>query len=222
MRLESTSFLQVTLWWIWVPVVSLILVVVMAMACAVWSPIYMRGRWYGHREFREMSVPLSLRQYDNDFSTGVVATGFGVSFYHLSDEGLRGGAEPYMKTTYYYQVGRAGFPFRCLRWTSGFSVPPPEVSRWAEGIMTDYRTSVMNLPRRIPLVPEFAGLLLNVLIYCLPVHVARAGLRRAIARRRRRKGLCARCTYPVVPRADRCPECGQAYRRAKETEASHA
>ena len=69
-------------------------------------------------------------------------------------------------------------------------------------------TTSNYVPRRIPLMPEPVGMVLNLLIYSATIVLVRFAWRRAAVARRRRKNLCIVCAYPLDDFAV-CPECGQ-------------
>ena len=211
MRIRIPHFMRACVRWAWVPIVAFVLVVAVAMGCAVWSPVHLRGVWSGHDESQEMSVPSTLRRYDTEYSAGLGSTGFGVSFYHISTDFMPGDVKPFRAPSYSFSVCRTGFPFRCLRWVHGLRVPPSESSPWARGIETKRKTSGMKIIRRIPLMPEPVGMVLNVLIVSAAIVLPRMAWRSVVVFRRRTKGLCVKCAYPIEPSAPRCPECGSAY-----------
>ena len=212
MRPHFLHFVRACVRWVWVPIVAFVLVVAVAMVCAVWSPVHYRGTWSRHDEPKDVSVPLALRRYDTEYSFGVGSTGFGVTFFYISTEFLRGDVMPYTAPpSYSFSFVRAGFPFRCLRWVHGLRVPPSESSPWARGIETKRKTSGMKIIRRIPLMPEPVGMVLNVLIVSAAIVLPRMAWRSVVVFRRRTKGLCVKCAYPIEPSAPRCPECGSAY-----------
>jgi hypothetical protein len=63
----------------------------------------------------------------------------------------------------------------------------------------------------IPTMPIMKPFLLNTIFWCGPVGAlffARPTVRAVRSARRRSRGLCVSCAYPVPTAADRCPECG--------------
>lgn len=72
----------------------------------------------------------------------------------------------------------------------------------------------------MPYLPHWPGLLANTAFYASLVFVPWAGLRLARSARRRRRGGCARCGYPLDDGMKRCPECGAAALIARTAPAS--
>lgn len=197
--------------WACVPFLAFVVVVAAAMGCAVWSPVRGGSTIFGYMSTSDNKLPWALREYDSKNIAGYEWAGFGVSFHRIlparsQDAGGRAGTRP-LDTN----VGRAGFPFRCMRWTVAqwHGIPAPPL--WAGGIELKPRPGRLPFSRRIPLMPEPVGMVLNVLIVSAAIVLVRVGLRRAIVYRRRRKGLCVKCGYPIEASAPRCPECGSAY-----------
>jgi hypothetical protein len=62
-------------------------------------------------------------------------------------------------------------------------------------------------PRVLPLRPLWRGLLLDALVWAALVGLLTVGPRSFIRARRRRRGRCPACGYPLGP-SPRCPECG--------------
>ncbi|MCH8271594.1 MAG: zinc ribbon domain-containing protein [Planctomycetes bacterium] len=60
-------------------------------------------------------------------------------------------------------------------------------------------------------MPEPVGMVLNVLVVSAAIVLVRVAWLGAVVFRRRRKGLCVKCGYPIEASAPRCPECGSAY-----------
>ena len=203
--------------WVWVPFTAFVLVVAVAIACAVWSPFNQEVVSYGWW-FR--SNPYWLREIDHPSAYGSSQAGFGITFYNVwvdHPDDLLSWPDPY---AYRVVVLRAGFPFRCLRWMDNLRGGSGQPSLWVRGIETKRAitvtglprriplTVVTGLPRRIPLTVEPLGMFLNILIASAAIVLARVGVRGAVVHRRRRKSLCVNCAYPVGDFAI-CPECGQ-------------
>lgn len=100
---------------------------------------------------------------------------------------------------------RTGWPFRCLRCTSSASG-----NRLAPQNAYLFITNGGGTLLLLPLDPIWPGLILDLVFWSLAVWgllLAARALRRA---RRRRRGLCVCCRYPVrdLPNGSPCPECG--------------
>ena len=67
--------------------------------------------------------------------------------------------------------------------------------------------ALLGSSRRIPLMPEPVGMVLNVLIVSAALALPRATFLALVPYRRKRKGLCVNCAYPLGDFAI-CPECG--------------
>ena len=181
------------------------------MACAVWSPVGKGSTTFGPQSASKRALPRALRQYESNCTEGDATTGFGVSFYEVwIQEWTR--TERYTESNYYSVIiARAGFPFRCLRWTDDANMYSGNASRWVRGIETNQEFGAWSRARYIPLMPEPVGMVLNVLIVSAAIVLPRMAWRRAIVFRRRRKKLCLKCGYPIEPSVTNCPECGQGY-----------
>ena len=204
--------------WACVPILAFVLVVAVAMACAVWSPVRDDGEPYGPvQEMFESEpspgrqLPRALRQYGGPDLYGTVMTGFGFSFYIIFPSGLGFDLDINDPKDAPVAVGRAGFPFPCLRWTFDLRDRPVETSPWVRGIEARQATQALPFPRYIPVMPEPVGMVLNVLIVSAAIVLVRLAWRGAVVLRRRRKGLCVKCGYPIEASVPRCPECGSAY-----------
>ncbi|MCH8271593.1 MAG: hypothetical protein IH985_10340 [Planctomycetes bacterium] len=153
-------------------------------------------------------LPRALRQYGGPDMYGTLMTGFGFSYYIILPDGLPMDFDRNSPRSFPVSVGRAGIPFRCLRWTlhirDDFGIAP----LWVRGI--DVTKAIPSSPvlRIIPLMPEPVGMVLNVLIVSAAIVLPRMAWRGAVVFRRRRKGLCVKCGYPVSDFAV-CPECGK-------------
>ncbi len=122
---------------------------------------------------------------------------------------------------YQFVEDRIGFPFVAMRSTFVMeSTNLPSVSagvqwRAIHGIKITGESgpSSLPLPREfvaIPLSPIYHGLLLNTLIYAIPVAILILLLRMsrlARACKRKHQGKCVACSYPDSE-SSHCPECG--------------
>ena len=201
--------------WACVPIIAFVLVVAVAMGCAVWSPVQDDGEAYGPTwEMFEpepspgRQLPRALRQYGGSDMYGMRQGGFGFSIYIIAPEGFPEYFHIEHRKQFAVLVGRAGLPFRCLRWTFDLREGPVEPPLWVRGIETHQANGPPVNARRIPLMPEPIGMFLNILIVSTAIVLVRAGVRRAVVHRRRRENLCVNCAYPVGDFAV-CPECGK-------------
>ena len=193
--------------WVRVPVVAFVLVVAVAMMCSVWSPFRLILGAAGFAPMATEDVPKALHQRNAEITWAGETRGFGVSFYffYVSTPG----EEPSLMDPGFRQlfVARSGFPFRCLRWTDAPWNESYSASFWTRGIETRRWTAHSSTNRRIPLMPEPVGMVLNVLIVSAVIVLPRLAWRNAVVFRRKRKNLCVKCAYPLGDFAA-CPECG--------------
>ena len=106
------------------PVVSFVLVVAVAMACAVWSPLFGYGLPWANPAWDEVEyvldflpgpdLPRALRQYDGPDSDEWLSSGFGYSFYIIYPDGWGKHVDGPPRARPSVAVGRAGLPFRCV------------------------------------------------------------------------------------------------------------
>lgn len=113
---------------------------------------------------------------------------------------------------------RAGWPFLAMAWwdyrSPEAAVPAPTgiEEAWQQGVDIGLASipgpaGRFGVARKIPIRPLWGGFLLNSMVYAFVAVIGvrgAAALRRA---RRRKRGLCERCAYPVSDLAA-CPECG--------------
>lgn len=121
------------------------------------------------------------------------------------------------------QDWRMGFPFYCQRgytfshssrWVKEQNSASNNAKRWGRRGLLEIRSPSIYPGERafyIPLIPIWWGWLLNVLFYMVVIAFLSDQYSRRWGRgvRRRRKGLCPKCTYNL--RGDfsiGCPECG--------------
>jgi hypothetical protein len=102
---------------------------------------------------------------------------------------------------------QAGFQMQCDRY--GWPLPSLEESnRWWPWDNVTWQTA--ERPER-PMHLVWSGVLLNPLMFALGIWALFLGLPAAWlalrARLRKKRGLCAKCAYPLVP-SGVCPECG--------------
>jgi hypothetical protein len=71
-----------------------------------------------------------------------------------------------------------------------------------------FTTGVAAKELRIPIEPIPAGFAINSAFYAGIWLIVLASAAQLRATHRRRRGLCASCTYPVAATNTRCPECG--------------
>ena len=204
-------FVRACVRWVWVPIVAFVLVVAVAMACAVWSPIADGFSDFGYQSFDGAEVPRSLRRYYGEYTSGLKRAGPGLSFFHISTQKPAVDSSGAITNSIDFRVGRSGAPFKCLRWTVEDHGSIHHSATWARGIETKRTYSPIRFPRRIPLMPEPVGMVLNVLIVSAVIVLVRLAWQGAVVFRRRRKGLCVKCAYPIEASVPRCPECGSAY-----------
>ena len=208
----------VTRWiqWVWVPIVAFFLVAAVAMGCAVWSPVHRDGRVYGpdggRFEPAARQLPWALRQYGGPEQWAEGYAGFGFSFYAIIPDDWMphaiGWEENLRPRDYPVTVGRAGFPFRCLRWTVHAARDHGRSSSATRGIQMRRELDVLFYSRRIPVMPEPVGMVLNVLIVSAALALPRATFLVLVPCRRKRRNLCVKCGYPLGDFAI-CPECGK-------------
>lgn len=110
--------------------------------------------------------------------------------------------------------GDVGWPVRAMRWYHGNDAPQLELGLQRSGL-TIRASPVLVI---IPLLPVWPGFAINVLFWMAICLLARLLFRAAIRGRRRRRGLCPGCTYPIKGMSA-CPECGRAH---GETPAKHS
>jgi hypothetical protein len=204
--------LRAVLRWAIVPVVSFVIVVALAMGAAVWSPLphYSRQTYFGNSRFSVKGVPWAIRRYNGPQTSGVQLSGFAITQYSIWD------GDPTALTNFQgswasFMVYRTGFPFRCMRWTIDLRIGADRPSAWVGGIETAGTFGGLDENRRIPLMPQPVGMALNVLIVSAGMVLPGMVWRRAIEIRRRRRGLCVGCAYPIEPSISACPECGRTY-----------
>jgi len=97
-------------------------------------------------------------------------------------------------TTYYEAIG-------------GWGLPTSELIR--RGYPTNHLPAWLRAQpeRRLPLVPLWPGFAINTLFYGSLAWVTLFAITRAKQRRRRDRGCCIACAYPVE-NLETCPECG--------------
>ena len=191
------------------PIVASVLVVVVAMGCAVWSPL--NEQMFdvsGIGDYSMGPAPTALSQFGDDIWVMELG-GFGCTLYSLVTEVHFDEAGEDVMDGPAFEVGRGGFPFRCLRWTVPFEADSTSTafSNWIQGIRVTQPAS-SRWTRRIPLMPEPVGMVLNILIVSFAIVLVRMGLRRGVVYRRKCKSLCVHCAYPVGD-FPVCPECGK-------------
>lgn len=187
--------------WAWIPVVAFVLVVAVAMGCAVWSPL-------GSKSTTLWPIPETLPSYAGQRSAAVKTNGFGISIYYIETDPGSGAFGVSRPRPPRLAVGRAGFPLRCMRWTIPYQLGSHEPTSWEHGVSTEHASGPFMTKRRIPLMPEPVGMTLNVLIVSASIVLVCRPWRGAVVARRRRKNLCIMCAYPVGDLAI-CPECGK-------------
>ena len=111
---------------------------------------------------------------------------------------------------------RIGWPWRALYWDSVFTFHPgqfPNAQSHAK-MMSDRAGFKYGLDiplssswMRLPVMPVWNGLLLNVLLWSVLWSVPGPLLRGVRRYRRMRRGLCLACGYEVED-LEKCPECG--------------
>ena len=207
MRRSKRPTLRAFLRWVWVPVVAFVVVVAVAMACAVWSPIYRWGVSFDSFDNRYFSIPGIMRKYGDDGLGGIETKGWGTSYYIINYRAVVTEGDKQEIDGVTMHLGRYGFPFRCMRWRCSPYHEMGDFSPFIIGIETSRPSAMYNRGRRIPLMPEPVGMVLNVLIYSAAIVLCRLAWRRAVVVRRRTKGLCVKCAYPTGDFAV-CPECG--------------
>jgi hypothetical protein len=221
MRLRIRQSVRASVRWVWVPVVAFVLVVTVAMACAVWSPLLKLGDRFDSFDNRYFEIPGIMRQYGSDGRGGVEVKGWGVSLYHINFRAMvtilgKNTTEDKRKVDgVKIYVGRSGLPFRCMRWRYSLYRDMDDFSPFVIGIETTRPSSMYGRGRRIPLMPEPVGMVLNVLIFSAVIVLVHLAWRRVVVIRRRRKNLCVKCGYPIVPSVSTCPECGGVYLNAE-------
>lgn len=119
----------------------------------------------------------------------------------------------------------AAYPGEGLR--GGLLIEPVEWGmKWDPGLMVtpDFTTVNIEKHRALPLIPIWAGLALNTLLFATPwlVLALLLALPGALIRwRRRRRDRCVGCGYPKPDSAphdpERCPECGLFYQTQPPT-----
>ncbi len=209
MRLHIRQSVRACIRWLWVPLVAFVIVVAVAMACAVWSPVSTTYKTWGYATPRK--VPSSLRRYDGQYTLGLLNKGLGISQYRVVAGPPvfdQSGSSPRVIDV---TVVRSGLPVRCLRWTRDERLGLEASSLWARGF------EIEGSDRRIPLMPEPVGMVLNVLIVSAAIVLVRLTWQRVVVLRRRRKNLCVKCGYPIETSVHTCPECGGVYSEAKAT-----
>ncbi|HYF13522.1 MAG TPA: hypothetical protein VD971_00470 [Phycisphaerales bacterium] len=120
----------------------------------------------------------------------------------------------------------AGWPMPALLAVRVQTPPSDNRDRQPKSFQDNVRWGVLipvNVPQRwrefpliLPLRPMWPGFAVNTLLYAAAIGGACAAWRSVRAWRRRTRGLCARCAYPVVPSGavSACPECGEPYKAA--------
>ena len=111
----------------------------------------------------------------------------------------------------------AGWPYRSLRWQGPFSEyadrsfgpcpPTSEGVRGAWSLPGSWGELRHDVP--LPLLPLFPGFVINTVFYALLLWVIFYGPFAARRMLRRRRGVCAKCAYPIGT-SPVCTECGAA------------
>lgn len=176
--------------------------ILLAWGCALWSPARTQSGILRAAADDELSVLIS-RHGDFDSFTYMSRGGFG-----WQTERIVGGAPTVPRSTASLRRMRAGWPLFCVegywRRIDGETVEDDllPAARWAGA----NRTGLGWLPLR----PRWSGLLGNVILLGLPLHIAFVW--HAIRRTRRgRRRMCVTCGYDLraaTTREARCPECG--------------
>lgn len=200
--------------------------VAVAWACAAWSP---QDRWTSDRP---INVPAAWPRYlaalgwpPPDSATAREGVGPGVTIVEVSggdpDADWRPSGFGSDKTSVSLEVRGFGIPFRCLQWelhgirAGSRAKTMADAAARAAGTRTGFDISGLTgatrtgAIRRLPVMPLWAGFLMNTLFYILMTVLlfgAPGTLRRLI---RRRRGQCQACGYPIGA-SPVCTECGAA------------
>ncbi len=173
------------------------------------------------------ALPAALQRPDTAPHGVHFARNAAITYWQIVHEGPTATTIP---SDYVAHIFRVGFPFRCFEaWTLslgrgntlGYTGP---VNGLYAHIL--WRRSLFMVTGRsyltwMPLGPLWAGLLGNSLFYGAIVWALFAAAQLARAARRRRKGLCPRCAYPVGP-STVCSECGHPVSAGPATSPSSA
>lgn len=105
-----------------------------------------------------------------------------------------------------------GWPIRVLRVRGAILADPVDTSAMtgstSDGLGQFANPFVAEPAWGLAWIPIWWGLLANTVVVASPLWIAWAGLARAIHVKRRSRGLCGSCGYPMGT-ADICPECGE-------------
>lgn len=99
------------------------------------------------------------------------------------------------------EVWEVGWPIRCLVGADVFDIWDRADRHWQFDVDVGLREDVT-----LPFRPTF-GLVIDSIVFALPFALVPELLPSTWRRRRRRRGQCERCAYPVFG-IERCPECG--------------
>ena len=189
------------------PITAFVLVVAVAMGCAVWSPIHEGSFQQNKSILRPFGMSRSLRQYNITGETETGVAGLGISF-HVTVYKATAVRESQPDTAKFVTfIGRSGLPIRCMRWSIPADDGWIDSSVFFRGVEVPSVMLPNSTARRIPLMPEPLGMVLNVLIVSAAIVLPRLAWRHVVASRRKRKSLCSNCAYPLGGFAF-CPECG--------------
>lgn len=121
-----------------------------------------------------------------------------------------------LQATHFTSRERSGWPFPALDVRESDPRPARQQTSWAvfnrrldEGISVRVGYSAYAT---LPLRPYWPGFLAAVVFWSVFWGLSIAGVRRSVRSRRRARGLCIVCRYPVRD-LETCPECGTSVRR---------
>lgn len=103
-----------------------------------------------------------------------------------------------------FQGFSAGWPMRSL---CGRDYIAPSLEAQAPMALCDVPGWIKSGGYKVPVSPLWMGLVVNALLFAIPVLAGTWVVACARRRRRRRLGLCLKCAYSVKG-LERCPECG--------------
>jgi len=114
-----------------------------------------------------------------------------------------------------------GWPVVCLRGVEAEITPSATVGgrvRPARGWIVLRKAQRGSPLVRVPILPVWGGLAVNSMVMGVPVLLIAIGARSVVRRRRRERGACEGCGYPLGGLGELpCPECGTASGRIART-----
>lgn len=197
-----------TIWFILITIAALLISIMVAWGCALWSPPYATAARTRITAENPLVQPLLAHGRFDRFGSVREREGLGWRWERIIALDTRYTIDSPMNRTH-TDVYRAGWPWWCLvgeaRTIHGVAAThgllPIRAIPWL-GI---------TFPKSLPLRPLWPALAGNMLVFAAALVAIRQAALLVRSRWRRRRGCCPRCGYDLRgqrPEGIRCPECG--------------